>query len=162
MHTLSLSGLFVALALLLPDLLFRIFPPRNVPAGYHPPANVLLTVCERLGQACLVTWLIAGPSNLGALMLTRRFWFAAMCVCIALSWFAWYRWYSRGRDAASVAAPLWKIPMPITVFSLLAYGFASLWAASWFMGICWLLFAAGSLYSALRARRLARRPDGPR
>lgn len=157
----SLSGLFVALALALPELLTLFFPPKPAPApdastpAYTPPPNVLLTVCERLGQAGLLTWLVAGTSNLALLFLTRRLWFAAMCVFVALYWFAWYVWFSHGRDAASLYAPLWKIPLPLTVFSLLAYGFASVWAKSLFMGVCWLLFAAGSVYSALRGKKLS-------
>ena len=162
---LSISGLLVALCLLLPDILSLIFPAKAPPGppgpAYTPPPNVLLTVCERLGQAGLLTFLAAGTSNLVLLFITRRVWFAAMCVFIALYWFAWYVWFSRGRDAASLYAPLWRIPLPLTVFSLLAYAFAALWAKSLFMAVCWVLFAAGSVYGALRGRKLARVPREP-
>lgn len=170
---LSLPGFFIALALVLPELLTLAFPPKREKgeagesAAYAQKPHILLSVCERLGLAGLLTWLVAGPNNLALLLLLRRFWFAAMCVCIALYWFAWYLWFSRGRAAAALYDPLWRIPFPMTVFSLLAYLCASFWTRSPFMFICWALYAVGSVDAARRGKRRvisarAEDPEGKR
>lgn len=118
----SLIGLLIGLAILAPNALLAIAPPRGgIPQVGS--AGVIFTALERAGQIGCLVLLAATPS-------TPTLRLIPVAVCIAIYWALWGRYLHR-RDFALLYAPLWRIPIPMALFPIAAFALSvtSLWLA---------------------------------
>ncbi|MFA9380096.1 MAG: hypothetical protein ACERKO_03445 [Acetanaerobacterium sp.] len=137
----SWIGLWIAAAILLPNLLFVFFAPRNVPKGLrdlHPA----FTVLENGGRAAVFAILILFA---GGGFASPDVWLALMCLCIAVYYALWLRYLRGKREFTCLFSPLWFIPVPMAVFPVLAFAFAAAWGRSLPLGIAVAVFGVGHL-----------------
>jgi hypothetical protein len=151
-----MAGLVVSLVLLAPSFLLLPFPPRGGPA--QPPRTPrLLTALERAGQAgCMVAPVLTGqpPALDGWLVLLA----AAVAVYDAL----WVRFFRAGRPFAALYAPLWRVPVPMAVFPVLAWFAAAAWLGSGWVAAAASALAVGHVGNALRIAEAGLRADTAR
>lgn len=136
----SIIGSLIAVLIFLPNLLFIIFPPKNVPAKLKD-AGTIFTVLERIGQAgCLV---ILGISKENYQNVNIDIWFILMVLCLILYYGLWIRYVVKGHDFSLAFKPFLFVPIPMAIFPVLAFGFAALWGKSIYLGIAVVLLAIG-------------------
>ena len=144
------EGLALSAAILLPNLLFLAFPPKEQPAP-QPGSNAMFAVLERVGQAAcavlptLFGWQAAGAAGAVAL--------AGMGAALALYWACWARYFARGRAFRLLSAPFLRIPLPMAVAPVAYFAFAALGMGSWWFAAAVAAFAAGHLYESGRTER---------
>lgn len=142
-----LDGFIFGLAILLPSALtFWLFPPRNTPENILPP-RVIFVVCERVGQVACIAVLTLSRGVFSFEERNVWFWLAAAFV---LAYYAvWARYLAHGRDWHRLYAPLWFLAVPLAVFPVLAFGFASLWGGSPWLAAAALVLGFGQIPSAV-------------
>ena len=150
----SLLGLLTGLAILAPNLLLAVFPPR----GGIPrlgSAGPVFTALERAGQVGCLALLAATPA-------APTLWLIPVALSIAAYWTLWAR-YLRGRDFALLYAPWARIPIPMAVFPVLAFAAAALNAWSPWPAIAVAALAVGHLANSWHVYReiAATRLDSP-
>ena len=142
----SLVGLLIGLAVLAPNVLLLAFPP----AGGIPKlseAGIVFTVLERTGQVGCLGLLVAS----GGVPLSG--WLLGSSACILIYWALWARYLARGRRFGDLYASLWMIPLPMAVFPVLAFAFATLWLHSPWLGLAVAALAVGHLSNSWQVRR---------
>lgn len=146
-------GLIVSIAVLAPNLLLLVAPPRTpLPSARVPGA---LTLLERAGQAlCLVVPAITEPGEL-------RWWgFVVVVAALAVYYGLWMRYLVGGRDGAALYRPLWRVPVPMAIAPVVAFLGAAAWLSNpWVAGAAAVLAAGHIPASILIARDATRRPD---
>jgi hypothetical protein len=140
----SLLGLVIGLAILAPNVLLAIAPPRGgIPTAGSP--GVVFTVFERLGQVgCLVLLAItpASPSP----------WLIAVGAGIAAYWALWARYVVR-REFWWLYAPVLRIPIPMAVVPVLTFASAAAWLWSPWLALATLALAVGHLATSWHVYR---------
>ena len=135
-------GLLVSLLILLPNLVYFIFPPRDVPEKF-PSLPWHLTVLEQIGRyACFALPLIFGKQ-----IAAQPFNFLAMLmgICVAFYYICWIRYFTSGRGFALLFKPLWHLPVPMALFPVLYYILLGLWLGSLLFLIPALMLCIGHL-----------------
>ncbi len=149
----SLAGLLISLAILAPNLLMILLPPKEVPSGAKD-AGPVFTILERLGQAgCFVLPMLVGASFNGRAL---DLWFVLMAFCVMVYWALWVRYATNGRGFRLLFEPVLGIPMPMAVFPVLAFGFAAAWGRSVWLGAAVIALAIGHLANSWRAWKAVR------
>ena len=147
----SLTGLMITGVILLPNLLMILLSPKNAPDKVKS-AGALMTVLERVGQAgCFVLPVISKGYIENAEI---SIWFMLAALSIAFYYGLWLR-YALRRDFALLFAPLWRIPVPMAVFPVLAFAFIALWIESVWLGAAALLLAVGHFANSWVAYKTA-------
>lgn len=147
----SIIGLRIAVFIFLPNLLFVLFPPKNVPAGLKD-AGIIFTVLERIGQAgCLVILIISEVNYQNA---NIDIWFILMALCIILYYSLWIRYVAKGHDFSLGFKPLLFLPIPMAVFPVFAFLFAALWGESIYLGTAVVLLAIGHFVNSWHTYKL--------
>ncbi len=141
----SIVGLFIAASIYIPNLLFIIFKPQNVPKGLKD-AGILYTVLERIGQVGVLILLIISKDNYQDVNIDTLF--ILMILCIVSYIFLWIRYVIKGRDFLLLFKPLVFIPIPMALFPVFAFGFASVWGTSISLGLFVVLFAIGHIVNS--------------
>jgi len=132
-----LLGTLIAAAILLPNLLLAVFPPRtDLP---QPKVGFVFVALERAGQLGCLVLLIFAPGEF-----SRPIWGVLVGASIALYWGLWSR-YLASRDARALFAPFGVIPIPMAVFPVLAFAFAAAWASSLSLAAATAVLAVGHL-----------------
>ena len=149
----SIIGLLIAGFIFLPNLLFIIFPPKNVPDGLKD-AGIIFTVLERIGQVgCLVILVISKDNYLNV---NIDIWFILMALCVMLYYSLWTRYVIKGHDFMLCFKPLVFLPIPMAIFPVFAYGFAALWGKSINLGIAVVLLAIGHFVNSWHTYKLTK------
>lgn len=142
----SLFGLIIAVAVLAPNFLLLVFPPRGEMAPTTMPA--LLTWVERAGQAlCLVVPVITEAGDLS--------WWWLLPVTLALGGYyaLWGKYLLQGRSFADPYRPLWRVPVPMAILPILVFLFAAAWLSNpWVAGAAVVLAASHIPASLIIAR----------
>ena len=153
----SLPGLLLTLAILLPNLLMLLLPPRDMPERV-PDAGIFITVLERIGQAgCFVLPALLGGSFNGRPM---DLWLALSALCVVAYWAMWARYAIGGRRFRLLFQPLWFVPVPMALFPVLAFGFAAAWGRSPWLGAAAVVLAVGHMMNSWKTYTGAVRPTG--
>jgi len=143
----SLIGLAIALAVLAPNLLLPVFPPvGGIPRTKD--AGLPFTILERAGQVGCLALLAASGERFDHFSA----WIPPLAICVGAYWALWARYVVR-RRFDQLYASLGAIPVPMAVFPVLAFGFAALWASSWWLGIAMVVLAIGHLTTSVAVRR---------
>lgn len=138
----------VGLAVLAPNLLLVLFPPRTPPPTAHVPRP--LGWIERAGQAlCLVVPAITQP---GALVV----WWAIPVSAGLVGYYAlWARYLLTGREGTTLYRPWWVVPVPMAILPVVVFLSAAVWLSNPWTAVSALVLAAGHIpASALIARAL--------
>jgi hypothetical protein len=136
----SIIGLLIAVFIFLPNVLFIIFPPKNVPDGLKD-AGIVFTVLERIGQAGCLVLLVMSKENYQDVIINR--WFVLMVLCIIAYYCLWIRYVVKGHYFSLAFMPVLLLPIPMAIFPVLAFVFAALWGKSIFLGSAVVLLAIG-------------------
>jgi len=68
-----------------------------------------------------------------------------MCICLAVYYGLWVRYFVEGREFSSLSQPLAFIPGPMAVFPILYFLFAALWFGSILSVVLLGVFAIGHI-----------------
>lgn len=140
-------GLAVSAAVLLPNLLLLVVPPRSRIPEAQVPAYLAWT--ERLGQIlCLSLPAITASGQVTPL------WGVPMILSVLGYWLLWVR-YVRQRTPAALFGGLWGVPVPMAVLPVAAFTFAALLLGNPWVGVAAAVLAGGHIpVSVRRARAL--------
>lgn len=143
----SIIGLAVSVAVLLPNLLLVVFPPRPSLPTLHVPAA--LRWAERAGQAlCLTLPALTAP---GAI---TPGWAAPTGAAVFGYWMLWMR-YLRRRSPASLFGDLRGVPVPMALLPVSAFLSCALLLGNPWIAAAAALLAIGHIpASMLRARSI--------
>jgi len=137
----SLTGLFVAISLLAPNLLMIIFPPINMPTELAD-AGVIFTVLERVGQVACVVLLVILKNNFSNRSID--IWFISAAFCIVAYYSLWVRYVVAGRDFSTLFSFM-SIPIPMAILPIIAFALLSMWGKSIWLGLASTIFAVGHI-----------------
>lgn len=149
----SIIGLLIAMFIFLPNLLFVILPPKNVPDGLKD-AGIIFTVLERIGQVGCLLILAISKDNFQNVNID--IWFVLMALCLILYYSLWIRYVVKGHDFSFAFRPLLILPIPMAIFPVFAFGFAALWGKSIYLGIAVVLLAIGHFVNSWHTYKLTK------
>jgi hypothetical protein len=139
---LHILGFLVSLLVLLPNLAFFLFTPRNVPEKI-PGTPVIFTIFERAGQAaCFLLPILFGKEiadqriNLLTIL---------MAACLIIYYSCWGRYFAGGREFSLIAQSLGPIPIPMAIFPVLYFLLLGLWLGSMVFVAAAIVLAVGHL-----------------
>ncbi|MEK5491431.1 hypothetical protein MKZ24_12180 [Paenibacillus sp. FSL R7-0297] len=142
---LHIKGFIIPLLVLLPNLIFIFFPPRNAPDSLASPP-LIFTILERAGQiTCFMMPIVLGrklaeqPLGLSA---------GLMAVCLLIYYICWARFYWNEREFTVLFTPWLGIPIPMAVFPAIYFMLLGFWLESWLLLIPAFLFAVGHLVNS--------------
>lgn len=142
-------GLAVSIAVLAPNLLLLVFPPRTRPPATEVPWP--LSWLERGGQAlCVVVPAITATG--------QPVWPVAAVVAAAIvAYYAlWARYLTLDRSWAALYRPALGVPVPMAILPVVAFAATAVWLNAPWVAVAAGILAAGHIpSSAIIARRLA-------
>ena len=105
------ASLLITAAVLLPNLLFLVFPPLNVSKYGKSADSLLFTIVERVGQVGSFFLPLFFPLSFSGRLVTIAW--TVMGLALAFYYAGWLRFFLRGRDYALLFRPMLGIPVPI-------------------------------------------------
>lgn len=146
--TFSLIGTLIAAAIFIPNIIFVIFPPKNMPRVMNNTGFVF-TLLERLGQIGCISMLVMLNGHYYA-----NIWLYLMIFCIVVYYGLWWRYIISGQEFAVAFKPLLFIPIPMAIFPILTFTLASLYGNILYMLIPVLMLAIGHIANSYYTYRL--------
>jgi hypothetical protein len=137
------NGGLISILVLIPNLLFLVFPPRDMPRTLSKPARSL-EIVEWIGRIGVFAipffcWIeITGTIDLMAVVI--------MIGALGLYYAGWLRYMRQGRSFALLFQPLRGVPLPMAVAPVVYFYAASLVLHSWWLLSATLLLTIGHLY----------------
>lgn len=140
------NGWMISAAVLLPNVIFMLFPPRSLPEepGIKSLMGIVLGIAERVGQIGS----FAIPFFYSLSVRGKGVHQAALClmlILLAIYYIGWIRYFSR-RDFQLLFRPLFRIPLPLAISPVLYFIIASFAVNSAYLLAVALVFGAGHLY----------------
>lgn len=140
---------FIVIAIFLPNILFLFFPPKNIPPEL--PAEkpgIFFEMMEKLGQAGITV--IPFFYELNTSLTNPIFWIAisGMLLFLAGYYIGWIYFFIKGRGFKWLFFPLPAlpfIPLPLAVYPIMFFLFASLLLKSVPLAAAALILAAGHI-----------------
>jgi hypothetical protein len=147
------ESLLITAAVLVPNLVFLAFPPRNVGEYGEAESSVPFTVIERVGQvSAFVLPLFFPLSFSGAWTLVA---WVAMGILLASYYALWVRFFAGNRDYALLFRPALGVPAPMATAPVLYFLLSSLVLGSVWQAIAASVLGVGHITTSIReARRL--------
>lgn len=142
---LSIKGLLIAIAILLPNMLMLLLPPRNTPAGLRD-FSLPVTILENTARLAVLALLVLSRGSFKAAKADA--WLLLTAVCVLAYYALWARYAVQGREFALLFAPLWGIPVPMALFPALAFCFAAAWGRSIPLGVAAIVFSAAHILNS--------------
>jgi hypothetical protein len=143
-------GLVVSVAVLAPNLLLLVFPPRTE----RPTARIPwpLSWLERGGQALGVV--VPAITTPGQLVWP---WCVVVVAAILGYYSLWWRYLGRDRSWAALYRPLGRIPVPMAIFPVVAFAATAAWLSNPWIALAAAIIAAGHIpASQLISRQVLR------
>ncbi len=136
------NGGLISILVLLPNLLFLMFPPRDVPCERRKPARgwEIMEWVGRLGvfMVPFFCWIeIEGAVEITAV--------AILIGALGLYYASWVRYVRRGRSFRLLFQPMWGTPLPMAVAPIVYLFAASVVLHSWWQLLATVLFMIGHL-----------------
>lgn len=150
-------NLWMIVAILLPNLLFLIFPPVNVPSQKTVSFSWrILLMCEKVGQMCVFVlplfWEVKASEK-------TPFMLAGMLIFLLIYYVGWARHFVNGRDYGLLFNKLLFFPLPLAISPILFFIFAALLLDSWPLMIGALILAIGHIPESYRQLMLVTNND---
>jgi hypothetical protein len=121
---LSIYSLIVTISILLPNLLFFVFPPSNSPAQLRD-GGTLINILEHGGRIVFFGLFLFTPTQTQPNQFSL---FLALTVFFLLCYYAlWIRYFCSHRDFNLLMDRVMWIPVPMAVFPIVSLLFAALW-----------------------------------
>ena len=146
----TLIGWLIPLSVLLSSVLMVRFPPTERPEDASG-VNRWLEALERIEQAGVFVILCLYRIRVQDAMAVVSL--VAMTLALVCSYLGWLRYMQRGQRYALLFAPLWGIPLPMAVMSLIYSGATAALLRSWPLAAAAAVFAIGHLAVRERDRR---------
>lgn len=149
-----LGGL-ITLAILLPNILMLVMPPREVPSEI-PQKDTryrIMSIVEWIGR--LAVLVIPFFYNLPVLRETSVDALAVMVLALGFYYSAWVRYAAKGHRFVLLYAPFLSIPLPMAVAPVVYFAAAAVFLGSWLLAAAVVIFAVGHFYmSAIEKNRV--------
>ncbi len=140
------TGWIITVFILLPNLLFLVFPPKNVPPEMNVPEQSRkkrLEIIEKIGQAgCFA---LPFFFSIHTTTLFDRVSLALFGLALILYYAGWLRYLLQGRRFYFLFAPMVGIPLPMAVAPIMAFIVAAGCLHAWQLAIAGVLLAAGHI-----------------
>lgn len=136
----SSIGLTIILIIFAPNLLYVKYSPKDIPNDLKD-VSVFFTMLERGGQVAFFIILVLSKNNYQTIKINM--WFVLMVINIIGYYALWIRYVIKGHYFSLLFKPIWIIPIPMAIFPVLAFGFASLLGKSIYLGIAVVVFSIG-------------------
>lgn len=133
--------------ILLPNILFSIFQPVNIPVQSDRPSWWIVIIAfewiGRLGIFILpLFWEIRFDKN-------KLIFLVLMCLMIAIYYIGWARFFLHGREFKLLFEPLFGIPIPMAVSPVLCIFFLGLTQNSWPVVAATIIMSLGHIPESL-------------
>jgi len=140
-------GWLVSVLVLLPNLLWMLFPPRGAPPAESTPKTRLARLMEGLEWAGRLGCFII-PFFCRVEMQSDWQWGALVTMGLALSLYyaGWTRYFMRGRSYRLLFEPLLAVPLPLATGPVIYFLAAAMLLGSWPLGMAAVALSAGHLY----------------
>ena len=142
----SFYSLGIILAILLPNVLFLVFPPMNQPATLRD-GGTLINIIEHGGRIAFLGLFLFPPPHAQPLEFSH--FFILTIIFIFLYYALWIRYFRAHRDFRRLTDRVFWIPVPMAVFPLLAFLCAVLWLKASLSLPALVFFAVGHLVNTL-------------
>ena len=124
----SLPALFIILIILLPNLLFVLYPPVNKPEDI-PEENKWISLLEHGGQILFfIVFLFLPVTPLANRNPMLAFF---MIFCTVIYYALWIRYMTKKQAFSALFETVLGIPIPMALFPILAFTFGILWLQTW-------------------------------
>ncbi|HSN34794.1 MAG TPA: hypothetical protein VLT34_00455 [Arthrobacter sp.] len=142
-------GLAISVAVLAPNLLMLVFPPRDAQPLVRVPGPV--SWLERAGQAlCLIVPAITAPA---AIVWP---WLAVVLAALTGYYALWGRYLTRGRTWSLLYLPLNIVPVPMAVLPVVVFSAAAGLLGNWWIALAAAILTAGHIPASVLAARSLR------
>lgn len=142
-------NIILAALVLLPNLLFILFPPVNIPVeSSRPKWWSLILMLETAGRILVVTLPLFWELNTQGRW--KGFILSLMAVCIVFYYSGWIRYMAGGREFRLLFEPLFFIPVPMAIFPALYLILAGVLLDSWPVVVAAIIFTLGHIPESLR------------
>jgi len=140
-------GWLISVLVLLPNLLWMLFPPHGSPAPESAPRGGLARLMEGLEWAgrlgCLVIPFfyrleVKTGLQIGALV--------TAALALSLYYAGWARYFVRGRSYRLLFEPLLAVPLPLATGPVVYFPAAAVLLGSWPLGLAAVALGVGHLY----------------
>lgn len=144
------NGGWVALTVLIPNLLWLIFPPKDAaPSGSEGPSRrSVLQPLEAVARAAVFA--VPFFYSVGPLDVLTALAFAFMGISLAVYYLGWIRYFLGGRRYRHLWMPLAGIPVPLAVAPTVYFLCASVALGSWPLAAASILLAFTHIPLSLR------------
>ena len=140
--SLSPIGIFLAIGLLVPNILFMLlFPPKNIPSKSNK-TPWLFVVFERVGQIGCLCLVIITKNPAGEII---NSWLLLSFLSLILYYLLWVRYVRSDREYRFLMKSFLFIPIPLAVLPCCIFITAAIWGHSFWLGIAAIVFAIGHL-----------------
>lgn len=139
------NGFIFPLIIFAPNLLFILFPPKEVPLQSEERGILkVMTSLERLGQASVL--IIPFFYSIHILTSIQIVGFCVSIIVTALYYVGWLRYLLGGRHFSLLFAPMIGIPIPMAICPIVSFFASCMVLGSWPLFIGTLSLAVGHLY----------------
>jgi hypothetical protein len=138
-------GGIVTLAVLAPNLLYLIYPPRQVRAARTdvPAVSRWIEILERAGQAaCFVLPFFYQIDLQRPLAIPLV---GVLIIMLIIYYTGWARYLAQGRDTFLLFKPLWAIPLPMALAPVICFFAAAAQFSSAWLAVAAVWLAVGHL-----------------
>lgn len=135
--------MIISIMVLVPNLLWLIFPSSNTLSTGEGKKSFYLTIMERTGQFGVIIIPIFYPIVLNDAM--SGAYLIIMSLLLLIYYGRWLRFFRGGRNHLLLFLPLWRIPIPMAIGPVLYFFFSAGLLKSFPMLLAASVFAIGHL-----------------
>ncbi|MHA2211205.1 MAG: hypothetical protein ACXABV_18770 [Candidatus Thorarchaeota archaeon] len=150
-----LYGILIVAAILIPNLLWMVFPPTSVPKDdeqQESQVKQIMTGFENLGRiGCFILPIFFEPAINGFFEIVAL---SIMVLSLAIYYTGWIRYFVGGREYKLLFQPLWKIPLPMAIAPIIYFFGAVVVLHSFVLLVAVILLAVGHLYISYYDRQI--------
>jgi len=137
------ASLMLTAAVLLPNLVLLLLPPRQAEKYGTSADSFPLTIIERAGQvSCFVLPLFFPLAFAGSLVIAG---WTVMSLSLGCYYAGWIRFFIQGRDYSLLFRPMLGLPVPMALSPVIYFLFASLVLGSIYQAIAAAILGAGHI-----------------
>jgi len=141
-----LPGGLVSILILVPNLLWMIFPPRGQPEGESAPRDRLhrvLEILEWVGR--IAAFVIPFFYRIEVQNSRQVVALVVMALALLLYYAGWARYFARGRSHALLFEPFLGMPLPLAISPIVYLLAASALFGSWYLALATVILGIGHL-----------------
>ena len=136
-------SMVIPVAILIPNLLFLIKKPTNVPQKKVETSDKILNICEKMGQIGIFT--VPLFYKIRITNIENKIIFMLMVLSLVIYYGVWLRYFVNGSNYVLLFKPIWIIPIPLAISPIVYMLFASRILNSNLLLIATILFGIGHI-----------------